>query len=147
MFVMTDPIPEGFHTITPYFIVENAYNFMQFLIKAFNATTIVQDLREDGSIWHAQMQIGDSMIELSQSTPKYPPTRMNINIFVKDVDLTYQNALATGVTSISEPSNKFYGHREASLADLYGNTWHIASKIEDLTDEEIERRKNEFMRN
>lgn len=125
------PIPEGFHTITPYLQVRDAASLIDFLKRAFNAEEILRAPREDGKIAHAQVRIEGSMVELADATPQFKPNPTAIWLFVDDADAVYERALAAGATSIHEPMDQDYGDREASVRDPFGNHWYIATHRED----------------
>jgi len=132
------PIPEGYHTVTPYLIVKNASDFLIFLKKAFGAKEQGISKSPDGTIMHAVTKIGDSFIMLSEATEKYPAMPAMIYLYVKDTDETYKNALKAGAVSDMEPQDMFWGDRNAGVRDQFGNYWSIATHIKDVTDEEVE---------
>lgn len=134
------PIPEGYHTVTPYLIVEGASRLIEFLNRAFDAHLISQMPDQDGSIMHAEVRIGDSKIMLGESDEKNPPTRAMLHMYLGNTDSFYERALAAGATSLREPTNEFYGDRTAGVRDAFGNQWWMATHIEDVSPEEMERR-------
>lgn len=134
------PIPEGFSSITPYFTVENATGFIDFIARAFNGTEMSRSLRPDGSIAHAYMRIGNSMIELSDATPQFPATTMAIHLYVENVDEMYEQSIREGASSQMPPTNQMYGDRDSYVKDPFGNNWYIATHIETVTEEEIAQR-------
>jgi PhnB protein len=134
------PIPEGYRTFTPYFVVEGASDFIEFLKKAFAGQELFRSPAPGGKIGHAEMRVGDSMVMLADTTPEYPPSRMVAYLYVPDVDATYRKAVAAGGQSKREPANQFYGDRVATVTDRWGNTWSIGTHVEDVPPEEIERR-------
>tara|TARA_R110002095_G_scaffold18567_2_gene21392 strand:- start:5232 stop:5684 length:453 start_codon:yes stop_codon:yes gene_type:complete len=136
-------IPKGYHTVTPYLLVEGAPELMEFLKTVFEATVILISHHDD-KIGHAVMQVGDSVIELADACEEWGVTSAAIHIYVPDVDATYQNALQAGATSLREPADLFYGERGASVKDPFGIQWHIAAQIEELSTEEIFRRAEKF---
>jgi PhnB protein len=121
------PVPEGFHSITPYLHVSDAARLIDFLKRAFGAEEVVRVPGPDGKIRHAQMKVSGSMIELADAPEK--PTA--IWLFVHDADATYKRALAAGATSIHAPMDQDYGNREASVKDPFGNHWYIATPLPD----------------
>jgi uncharacterized glyoxalase superfamily protein PhnB len=121
------PIREGFHSITPYLIVEGASNLVQFLEQAFGAKELFRVPRPGGGIMHAEVKIADSIIELADATPQYPPMPTAIHLYVSDVDAVYQSALQAGGTSAYGVVDQFYGDREGSVRDPAGNYWYIAT--------------------
>jgi len=134
------PIPEGYSTFTPYFVVEGATDFIEFLKKGFGAEEMYRFAAPGGKLGHAEVRIGSSMVMLADTSPDYPPSRMNSYLYVPDVDATYKKVLAAGAQSKREPANQFYGDRVATLTDRWGNTWSIGTHVEDVSPEEMERR-------
>ncbi|HKC60608.1 MAG TPA: VOC family protein [Myxococcales bacterium] len=134
------PIPEGYRTFTPYFVVEGASDFIDFLKKAFAAEEIFRFPSPGGKIGHAEVRVGDSVLMLADKSPEYPPTRIGSYLYVTDVDATYRKAVGAGGQSKREPANQFYGDRVATVADRWGNTWSIGTHIEDVPPDEMERR-------
>jgi PhnB protein len=134
------PIPEGYRTFTPYFVVEGAADFIQFLKKAFNAEEKFRFPGPGGKIGHAEVQVGDSMVMLADANPEFAPTRIGAYLYVADVDSTFKKAVAAGAQAKREPANQFYGDRVATVIDRWGNQWSVATHIEDVSPEEMERR-------
>lgn len=121
------PVPDGFHSITPYVITRPADAVMAFAAAAFGAAERMRVPAEDGGIMHAEMQLGDSMIELSDGSEQWPPRPCSLHIYVEDVDATYRKALDAGAISLYAPKNQPYGDREAGVTDAGGNHWFIAT--------------------
>ncbi|WP_339733452.1 VOC family protein [uncultured Gimesia sp.] len=136
-------IPKGYHTVTPYLLVEGATEMIEFLKTVFDATPVMISHHED-KIGHACLQIGDSLIELADACEEWGQTSAAIHLYVPDVDATYQKALEAGAINLREPSDQFYGERSGSVKDPYGIQWHIATQIEELANEELLRRAEEF---
>ena len=136
------PVPEGYHTVTPFLLVQKADQLIKFIENAFNGT-LTYKMEEDGSIRHATMQIGNSMIMLAEANEEFQPMPCMLHLYVEDVDSIYEQALESGGTSLREPENQFYGDRSAGIRDDWNNQWWIATHIEDVSDEEIERRQKE----
>lgn len=134
------PIPEGYHTITPYLIVEDADKLVEFVEKIFDGKLLFKIQTEAGRISHGEMKIGDSVIMLSEAAGEWKPTNVMLLLYVEDVDATYQRALDAGAISIKEPKNEFYGDRSSVVRDSFGNFWSIATHIEDVSEEEINKR-------
>ena len=132
--------PKGFHSVTPYLIVEDAAGLLDFVQAAFGARVVSRMDGDDGRIKHAQIQIGDSMIEVGQSSQEWQAAPCALHLYVADTDDAYQRALAAGATSLYEPDDKFYGDREAGVTDVCGNRWFLATHQEDLTEAEMLRR-------
>lgn len=137
-------IPTGFHTVTPYLIVNGASRLLEFLTTVFGAQVEIRFDGPDGTIGHAALRIGDSMLEAADATPEWKAMPGSIHIYVTDVDAVYKKALAAGATSLREPADMFYGERGASVVDPFGNMWHIATQKEELSLEEITRRAAEL---
>ena len=134
------PIPDGYHTITPYIIVPNAAGFIEFAKKAFDAIVKERMDGPGGSIMHAELRIGNSIMMLSD--PLRDPTLRpgHIYLYVDDTDETYNKAIAAGAESLLEPADQFYGDRNAGVKDVFGNTWWIATHVEEVSREEMARR-------
>ena len=149
----TKPIPEGYHTLTPYLAVDDASRAIEFYKRAFGAKERVRMPAPNGKIGHAELEIGDSLVMLSdpfeQSTVK-PPKELggasaSIFMYVEDVDEMVQQAVDAGATVTSPIEDMFWGDRFGSIADPFGHTWSIATHKEDLSPEEIEARGREAM--
>lgn len=140
------PIPAGFHSVTPYFTVDGGAAFIDFVSAAFNGREMSRSLRPDGSIAHAYMRVGDSMIEVSDARPEFPATRMAIHLYVPNVDQVYEQAVRSGAVAHMPPTDQLYGDRDSYVQDPFGNNWYIATHIESVGEEEIERRYAELYR-
>ena len=116
-------------TVTPYLIVNNAKGLIDFLQKAFDFKEVTRHLQPDGSIMHAEVTLGNSLIMLSDASEVYSPNPTMINLFLDDCDSFYRRALDAGAVSIREPQDQEYGHRSAGVTDQSGNHWWIASDI------------------
>ena len=145
------PIPEGYHAITPYLVVDDATGAIEFYKRAFGAKERGRMPGPGDTVAHAELEIGDSLIMLSDpfeeartKTPKVlGGTSVGIFLYSEDVDETYKQALDAGATSTSEPEDMFWGDRFASVTDPYGHNWQFATHVEDVTPEEIDRRSKE----
>ena len=137
---MPNPIPEGYHTVTPYLTVANVATLMEFLTNAFGATERGKIAGPDGRIAHAEMLIGNSIVMMGQPEKAEDIRRTMLHLYVPDVDAAYQRCLAAGAVSVREPTNQFYGDRAGSEKDPTGNDWYIATHVEDVSREEMERR-------
>lgn len=115
--------------VTPYLIVKEAKLLMEFLKTAFDFQELTRHLQPDGSIMHAELTLGNSMIMLGDASEVYPPNPTMIHLFLDDCDIFYQRALDAGAVSIREPQDQAYGHRSAGVSDRSGNQWWIASDI------------------
>jgi PhnB protein len=122
-------IREGFRTVTPYILVPGASQFIEFLKAAFGGVEKGRVPLPNGKIMHAEVKLGDSMIELSDGNDQYSPTPVAIHHYVDDVDATYARALEAGAISTHAPVDQPYGDREAGVKDPFGNSWFIAKAI------------------
>jgi uncharacterized glyoxalase superfamily protein PhnB len=134
------PVPEGYHTVTPYIVVDDAAKQLEFLTKALGATELHRTLRPDGTVAHAEVQIGDSRIMVGGAMAQYKAMPCCIYLYVTDCDALYNRAIQAGATSISAPPDQFYGDRSGGVKDPAGNQWYIATHVEDVSIEEMERR-------
>ena len=134
------PIPEGYHSVTPYLVVQGAAALIDFLKQAFDATEVERMSGPDGTIQHAEVRIGNSIIMMGEATAPREPMPTMLYLYVNDTDATYQRALKAGATSVQEPANQFYGDRNAGVKDRSGNFWYIGTHVEDVSPEEIRRR-------
>lgn len=142
------PIPDGYHSITPYLIIKGASDAIEFYKKAFGATELFRMAQPDGRIGHAEIKIGDSAIMLADEFPEMghkSPTSLggspvSLLLYVEDVDAVYAQAVSSGAKEDRPVEDKFYGDRGGSLIDPYGHIWHIATHMEDLSPEEMEKR-------
>lgn len=135
------PIPEGYHTVTPYLMAENSEQLLDFLKRAFGATETFRHNDPDGHIRHCEFRIGNSPLMLSEAKAGYPATTAMYHLYVPNVDEVYQQAMRAGASSLREPTDEFYGDRSAGVLDLCGNQWWIATHIEDVSPEEVARRQ------
>jgi PhnB protein len=134
------PIPDGMPSLIPIYVVDGASEFLEFLKQAFGAREKDRMLRPDGGIGHVFVTLGDSPIMLSDSSKDMKATPMSMYLYVKDADSTFKRALAAGATSVMPMDNQFWGDREGAVRDPFGNSWCIASHIEDVSPEEMRRR-------
>jgi PhnB protein len=140
---MVQVTPKGFHSVTPFFMASDPDKFVEFLKKGVGAQVVSELRGQNGKIMHAQIKIGDSMIMLGDAMGnKTDP--MAMYIYLDKPDEAYQRALDAGATSITEPSDQFYGDRNAGVKDPFGNTWWFARHIEDVADDEMKKRAREF---
>jgi PhnB protein len=137
------PIPKGFHSITPYFTVGGAAKFIDFLKNAFGASEASRALDADGTIMNAEVKIGDSIVEVGEAGPSVPPTKMAIHLYVENMDVVYHAAIRAGAHPVREPSFRPYGDHESTVTDPFGNTWYIATHVEDVSAEEIASRRSQ----
>ena len=145
---MTKPIPDGYHTATPYLIVGGAGDAIEFYKKAFGATELFRFSMPGGKIGHAEIKIGDSPIMLADEYPemgyKGPQSLggspVSIMIYVADVDTVFNQAVAAGATVKEAVSDKFYGDRMGTVTDPFGHVWHVATHKEDVSLAEMQER-------
>jgi PhnB protein len=141
------PIPEGYHTLTPYLVVDGAERIVQFMKNAFGAQFVFEPvMRPDGKIMHAELKIGDSVVMISDSSERAKATSAMLHLYVPNVDAVYQMALKAGGTSVMEPADMFYGDRSGGVTDPAGNHWHIGTHVEDVSPAELKKRATEFMK-
>jgi uncharacterized glyoxalase superfamily protein PhnB len=142
---MTKPIPDGFHTITPHLVVQDAAEAIEFYQKAFGATEGMRHLTPDGSkVMHAQVKIGNSILMLAS---EFPPmclapkarggTSVTLHLFVEDVDAMFERAVKAGCTVKMPVMDQFWGDRYGQVEDPFGHLWSIATHKHDFTDEQI----------
>lgn len=124
-------IPEGYQQVMPYLIVTGAVRFFDFMQKVFGATEKLKTMRDEHTVMHAELQIGESTIMYADSTEQYPPSTAGMFVYVQDTDATYAKALAEGAVSVQEPVDQHYG-RSAGIIDPVGNTWWLTSSNEKL---------------
>jgi len=146
------PVPEGYHTATPALTVDDGVRALEFYAKAFSSTKRGGVSSFDGKIMHAEFQVGDSIFMLSDEFPAMgnrSPKSLggspaSVWLYVKDVDATYRQAIEAGATSISPPTDMFWGDRHARIRDPFGYEWSIATHREDVPPAEMEKRAKEF---
>ena len=142
------PIPDGYHTATPYLVVKNAASALEFYKKAFGAEELMRLASPDGKIGHAEIKIGDSPIMLADEFPEMGyrgpqalgGSPVSIMLYVEDVDARFNQAIAAGAKVKRPVKDEFYGDRAGNLEDPFGHVWTIATHKEDVSPEEIERR-------
>lgn len=135
--------PDGYHTIDPYIVVKGVSEFIDFLKKAFGAKEDFRVPNPDGSIGHAEVRVGDSVLLMFDSKETWPATPAFLRIYVKDPDAAFKRAIDAGAKPITEITDSFFGERGGRVKDPQGNIWWIASRVEDLTDAEKGRRAGE----
>jgi PhnB protein len=140
------PIPEGYHSVTPYLIVRGAAQAIDFYKKAFGATEVMRFPAPDGKIAHAEIKIGDSVVMLADESAEYKSPQtvgespVGLLIYVPDVDKTFNQAVSAGAKSTRPVQDQFYGDRLGSLTDPFGHKWMISTHKEDVSAQELERR-------
>jgi PhnB protein len=138
------PIPDGYHTVTPYITVDDAGAVIEFLKKAFDAQETFAMRDEHGKVRHAEVKVGSSMVMLGSSHDQYKARPGNFYLYVEDCDAAYKKAVAAGGKSTNEPATQFYGDRHGGVQDSQGNNWWIATHVEDVSSEELDRRAKEW---
>jgi PhnB protein len=144
----TQPIPEGYHAVTPYLAVEDATEAIEYYTKAFGAKERVRMETPDGKVGHAELEIGDSLVMLSDPFPQAstkPPnelggTSVSVFMYVEDVDAVVKQAVDAGATVTMEVADQFWGDRFGSVKDPFGHLWSIATHVEDVPPEEMAER-------
>jgi len=142
------PIPEGYHSVTPYLIVRGGSDAIEFYKRAFGATELFRFPAPDGKVGHAEIKIGDSPIMLADEYPQMGynspqsigGSPVSLMVYVDDVDTVFSRAIEAGATVKEAVQDKFYGDRIGSVVDPFGHVWHIATHKEDVSIEEMQQR-------
>lgn len=132
--------PDGYQSVIPYLHATGAHNLITFMKEVFDAQEIAIYPRPDGTVGHAALRIGDSVIELADAATDWPAMPCALQVYVPDADAAYHRAIKAGAKSLIEPADQFYGDRTASVRDSCGNNWYIATQTELVSREEVERR-------
>jgi len=149
----TKPIPEGYHTVSPYLAVDDAARAIEYYLKAFGAKELVRMEAPGGKVGHAELELGDSRIMLSDPFPQAstrPPkelggTSASVFMYVEDVDAVVKRAVDAGATVTMEVANQFWGDRFGTITDPFGHVWSIATHVEDVPPEEMAERAKAAM--
>ena len=147
------PIPDGYHAMTPYLIVDGAAKAIDFYTKIFGATEKMRMPSPGGKVGHAELNLGDTMIMLADEHPEmdarapraFGGSPVSLMVYVPDVDATVAKATAAGAKVVRKIENQFYGDRMGTIEDPFGHRWHVATHVEDVSPEEMERRGREAM--
>ena len=140
------PIPAGYHSVTPYLIVKDAVKALDFYKRAFGATELLRLDNPDGTIAHGEFKIGDSPVMFAEAMEGYRDPKaiggspVSFMIYVPDVDRVFARAIAAGATEQRPVADQFYGDRTGTLVDPFGHVWSIATHVEDVSPEEMDRR-------
>ena len=142
------PIPEGYHNVTPYLIVDGAAKAIEFYTKVFGATENMRMPSPGGKVGHAELTLGDSMIMLADEHPEigaraphaFGGSAVSLMVYVPDVDATVKTALAGGAKVIRPVENQFYGDRTGMIQDPFGHQWYVATHVEDVPPDEMAKR-------
>jgi PhnB protein len=151
---MVKPIPAGYHSITPYLIVDDASRAIDFYKQAFGATEDMRMPKPDGKIAHAELSVGDSKIMLADEYPEmgYRSPKsiggagVSLMLYIEKVDDVFKRAVAAGAKELQGVKDQFYGDRSGTLQDPFGHVWTVATHVEDVPPEEMGRRAEEFMK-
>ncbi len=145
------PIPAGYRSVTPYLVMDGAVRALAFYAAAFGARERLRLEGPGGRIRHAEIEIGDSVLMLgdwpegdsgdASAPPGGDTPAISLLMYVADADAAYARALAAGATAVRPPETKPYGDRNASVRDPFGHEWHLATRVEDLSLDELRRRK------
>ncbi len=139
-------IPDGYHSVTPHITVQGASKLLDFLKQAFDAKENYRMAQPDGTVMHAEVRIGDSIVMAGEARGQAKAMPSSLYLYVADVDAVYRRALQAGATTTMEPADQFWGDRTACVKDPAGNQWMIATHKEDVSPEEIRRRAEAFMK-
>ncbi|HVM39128.1 MAG TPA: VOC family protein [Sphingomicrobium sp.] len=147
-----NPIPEGYHSVTPYLVVDGAAEAIRFYSEAFGATELMR-LPMGDKLGHAEIRIGDSIVMLADEFPDGdhlgPKSRggpsASFLIYTADVDAAWSRAIAAGCTCESEPKDQFWGDRTGTLRDPFGHRWSLATHKEEVAPDEMQRRMQAMM--
>ncbi|MBV9551200.1 MAG: VOC family protein [Alphaproteobacteria bacterium] len=142
------PIPDGYRSLTPYLIVADGAAAVAFYEKVFGARERLKLVRPDGRLGHTELEIGDSVVMLADEHPEHQalgPARfggspVTLHLYVERVDEVVERAVANGAKLTRPAADQFYGDRSGSVTDPFGHVWHIATHIEDVPPDEINRR-------
>jgi len=148
------PIPEGYHSVTPYLCIDGAAKAIEFYKKAFGAKERMRMDAPGGKIGHAEIVIGDSIIMMADEFPEMDfrspkargGTSVTLHIYVKNVDQAFPRAIEAGASVKQAVKNQFYGDRSGTLEDPFGHIWHLSTHVEELSMKEIRKRGEEAMK-
>ncbi|HET7486990.1 MAG TPA: VOC family protein [Acidimicrobiales bacterium] len=150
---MVKPIPDGYPRLSPYLTVDGAAAAIEFYADVFGAKERGRMPMPDGRVGHAELEVGDSLLMLSDESPEMGNrgprsvggTPVTLSIYVEDVDDVHKRAVAAGATEIRPVQDQFYGDRSCLLEDPFGHRWNVATHVEDLSPEEMGKRAAEAM--
>lgn len=152
MATKVNPIPEGYHRLTPFIVCHDAAGAIDFYQRIFGAEVLTRNDGPDGSVMHAEMRFGDSILQLSDPNPQFglvPPdpeaTAASLAYYCEDVDAVVAAAVEAGATLREEVQTFVTGDRFGSIADPFGRRWTVMTRVEDVSREEAERRVNEWL--
>ncbi len=136
-------LPKNYHNVIPYLFVSDAEKLLDFIKHTFDGIEIERMQAPDGSIPHAEIKVGDSIIMMGEARGEFKPIPSSLYVYVPNTDETFKRAIDAGATSIMEPADQFYGDRSAGVSDPFGNFWWIGTHIEDVSQDEVMRRAKE----
>jgi PhnB protein len=145
------PIPEGYHSITPYLVIKGAARAIDYYKKAFGATEVMRMAMPDGTVAHAELKIGDSIFMLGEEMPQMGyrapqgSTPIGLMVYVDDADGVFKQAVTAGGRVDKEVKDQFYGDRSGCMYDPFGHLWTIATHVEDVSQEEMKRRMANYV--
>ena len=142
------PIPDGYHSLTPYLSIKGGIDAIEFYKQAFGASELYRLQMPDGQIGHAELLVGDSRIMMSETCEESPigdplslrGSSIGIYLYVEDVDTVFEQAIAAGAEIVRAVEDQFYGHRSGQFIDPWGHRWSVQQVIEEVSDEEMSRR-------
>jgi len=148
-----NPIPDAYTRVTPYLAIDGAADAIEFYKKVFGATDRGKMMGPDGKVGHAEIQIGDAVVMMSDAFPemgavdpkKLGGSPVTLSVYVEDVDKTFKEGIAAGAKELQPVEDRFYGDRSGAFEDPWGHKWNVMSHIEDVSPEEMEKRAAEFM--
>jgi PhnB protein len=150
-----DPIPQGYHTVTPNLTIKNCAKAIEFYVKALDAEELMRMPSPDGKgIWHAELKVGDSIVFMNDEMPGAPihapdrtqPASASLWLYVEDCDAAFARATKAGAAATMQPQDMFWGDRCAGVMDPFGYTWNFATHVKDMTQEEMRKGGEEFAR-
>jgi len=149
------PIPQGYHSITPYLVIKGAAQAIDYYKKVFAATEVVRMNAPDGKVGHAELQIGDSRIMLADENPSMGQgytsassigaSPVSLYLYVPDVDKVVERAVAAGAKTLKPVQDQFYGDRSGFIQDPFGHLWGVATHVEDVSPEQMKERMKKAM--
>jgi PhnB protein len=148
------PVPEGYHSVTPYLAVDGAAEAIEFYKKAFGASEVMRMAAPGGKVGHGEIEIRGSRIMVADEYPDmgfrspkaYGGTPVTLHLYVENVDAVARQAVAAGAKELRPVKDQFYGDRSGTFEDPYGHVWHISTHREDMPAEELRRRADEAMK-
>lgn len=148
---MVKPIPDDYPQVTPYLCVDGASAAIDFYVKVFGATERMRMGGPDGRLGHAEVQIGSGLVMLSDEWPEMDirgprsigGSPVTVSVYVEDVDAVFAKAIEAGATSLRDPEDQFYGDRSGQFLDPFGHRWSVATHVEDVDPDELQRRAAE----